>query len=79
MKRILLMGLGAKATAAGVRSWLGGFGPVLDVHLVRDGDAESPLAVVEMDITDGQAFLLESRISNYWHDGALVNARLLPY
>lgn len=79
MKKILLMGLGAKATEAGVRTWLSCFGPVRNVDLVREGDAKAPLALVEMDISDGQAFFLVSRISNYWHDGSLINARLLTH
>ena len=79
MKKILLMGLGVTATEAGVRSWLSGFGPVLNVAFVRDGDAQAPLAVVDMDITDGHAFFIVSRLSNYWHDGSLVSARLLGH
>jgi hypothetical protein len=79
MKKILLMGLSASATEATIRSWLSGYGQVKQVDLVRDGDAETPLAVVEMDISAGQAFLIVSRISSYWHDGSLVSARLLPH
>jgi hypothetical protein len=77
MKKILLMGLSPTATEAGIRSWLNGFGPVRNVDFVRDGDANAPLAVVEMDISDEQTFFILSRISSYWHDGALVSARLL--
>lgn len=79
MKKILLMGLSASATEATIRSWLSGYGQVKQVDLVRAGDAETPLAVVEMDISAGQAFLIVSRISSYWHDGSLVSARLLPH
>jgi hypothetical protein len=79
MKKILLMGLSASATEATIRSWLSGYGQVKQVDLVRDGDVETPLAVVEMDISAGQAFLIVSRISSYWHDGSLVSARLLPH
>ena len=79
MKKILLIGLNTAATAAGVRSWLSGFGAVLRVDLVREGNAQAPVAVVEMDISDGQAFLIVSRINGYWHEGSLVSARLLPH
>jgi hypothetical protein len=48
------MGLGPTATEGGVRSWLSGFGPVHDVAFVRDGNAVPPLAIVEMDIANGQ-------------------------
>ncbi len=77
MKRILLTGLSPTATEAGIRSWLSGFGPVVKVEIVHEGDATLPVALLDMDITDGQAFRIVSRISNYWHDGALVSARLL--
>ena len=77
MKKILLMGLSPTATEAGIRSWLNGFGSVLNVDVVRDGDADAPIAVVRMDITDGQAAFIVSRIQRYWHDGSLISARLL--
>jgi hypothetical protein len=77
MKKILLMGLSATATEADIRSWLNDFGAVHSVDLVREGDAMAPLAVIEMDITDGEAFFIVSRISGYWHDGSLVSASLL--
>jgi hypothetical protein len=79
MKKILLMGLSATATETGIHSWLSGFGAVRKVDLVREGDATAPVAVIEMDISDGQAFLIVSRISRYWHDGSMVSARLLVH
>ena len=77
MKKFLLMGLSPTVTEAGIRSWLNGFGPVCNVDVVRDGDADAPIAVVEMDISDGQAAFIVSRIQRYWHDGSLISARLL--
>jgi len=79
MKRILLTGLGPATTEASVRSWLAGYGSVVGVDVVREGSAATPVAVVQMNISDGEAFFIISRISNYWHDGALVSARLLPH
>jgi hypothetical protein len=79
MKKILLVGLSPTTTEAGIRSWLSAYGPVNHVDLVREGDVQAPLAVIEMDITDDQAFLIVSRISSYWHDGSLVSARLLNH
>lgn len=77
MKKILLMGLSPTATEAGIRSWLNGFGPVRNVEFVREEDAKAPVAIVEMDITDGLAAFIVSRIQHYWHDGSLLSARLL--
>lgn len=79
MKKILLMGLNPTTTEAAVRSWLSSYGKVEHVDLVREGDSRAPVAVVDMEISDGQAFFVVSRISSYWHDGALVSARLLPH
>jgi len=79
MKKILLMGLSATATEAGIHSWLSGFGAVRKVYLVRDGEATAPVAVIEMEISDEQAFLIVSRISSYWHDGSMISARLLTH
>jgi hypothetical protein len=79
MKKFLLTGLGAMANETGIRSWLNAYGPVCKVEFVREGDAKAPVALVEMDITDGQAANLVSRIQHYWHDGYLVSARSLIY
>lgn len=79
MKKIMLMGLSPTTTEDGVRTWLSGYGQVNHVDLIREGDAQAPLAVVEMNISDGQAFFVVSRIQSYWHDGSLVSARLLVH
>jgi hypothetical protein len=78
-EKILLMGLSATVTEAGIHAWLSSFGAVRKVDLVREGDATAPLAVIEMDITDGQAFLIVSRISRYWHAGSVISARFLMH
>ena len=73
-KTILAMGLGSGVTEAGIRSWHGRFGPVVRVDIIREGNAANPVALVEMAIGDGVAAYLASRLSKYWHDGAVVNA-----
>jgi len=77
MKSILLTGLDARTTEEEIRAWLGRFGPVQQISLVRKGNAQAPLAVVKMDIDNAQAHYITSRISNYWHSGSLVSALLL--
>lgn len=79
MKKILLTGLRPTATEVGIRTWMSGFGIVRNVDMVRDGDPVTPVAIVEMEITDEQAFHIVSRISRYWHDRSLVSARLLSH
>lgn len=77
MKKILLLGLSPTTTEAGVRSWLSRYGQVSHVAFVREGGIRNPIAIVEMAISDGLASFVVSRISRYWHDGALVTAYLL--
>lgn len=79
MKKILLMGLGPSATEAEIRSFLLGYGQVISVEVVREGDSTAPVALVGMDITDEQAFNIVSLINGYWHDGYLISARLLTH
>jgi hypothetical protein len=78
-KKILISGLGSKATEDSIRSWLGHFGPVVLVDIIRDGDADNPVVLVELAIGDEAAANLVSRLSDYWHEGKLVNARLLHH
>lgn len=77
MKKIMFTGLLPDVTEEAVRASLEKLGPVHSVSIVRDGDAQSPVVVVQMDISDEQAFRLTSRVTDYWHDGHLINARLL--
>jgi hypothetical protein len=64
-------------TEEAVRKSLEKVGPVHTVSIIKDGDASAPLVIVEMDISDVQAFQLTSRVTDYWHDGHMINARLL--
>ena len=77
MRNILITGIGSAATEESIRTWLGHFGPVVLVDIIRDGDAADPIAFVEMEIGDGAAARLVSRLSDYWHEGKLINAMLL--
>lgn len=78
-KVLLLTGLDAASSEDRIREWIRQFGPVRHVEFVRDGDATAPIAVVEMDISEAQAFFIVSRISDYWHEGALISARLMAH
>lgn len=78
-KKFLIMGLGPDSTEESIRRWLGHFGPVVLVDIIRDGDAADPVTFVEMAIGDAAAAHLVSRLSDYWHEGKLINARLLHH
>ncbi len=77
MKKIMFSGLLPDVTEEVVRKSLEKVGPVHTVSIIKDGDASAPLVIVEMDISDVQAFQLTSRVTDYWHDGHMINARLL--
>jgi RNA recognition motif. (a.k.a. RRM, RBD, or RNP domain) len=78
-KKILIRGLGGGVTEVDVQSWLGRFGPIVQVDIIREGNAANPYALVQMDIGDAAAATLVSRLSNYWHEGAVVSAWLLHH
>ena len=77
MKKIMFSGLLPDVTEEAVRKSLEKVGPVHTVSIIKDGDASAPLVIVEMDISDVQAFQLTSRVTDSWHDGHMINARLL--
>ncbi len=77
MKKIMFSGLLPDVTEEAVRKSLEKVGPVHTVSIIKDGDASAPLVIVEMGISAVQAFQLTSRVTDYWHDGHMINARLL--
>lgn len=77
MKKIMLTGLAPEVTEAAIKTSLEKVGPVRHVTIIRDGDPANPVVIVEMDISDLQAFNLVSRVTDFWHDGHTINARLL--
>lgn len=77
MKKIMFTGLLPNVTEEAVRASLEKVGPVHSVSIIRDGDAKAPVVIVQMDISDAQAYSLTSRVTDYWHNGHMINARLL--
>jgi hypothetical protein len=59
MKKFLFTGFGPATTEENIQSFLGGFGSVVDVDILRDGNAT--------------VLVLTSRISNFWHEGRMLN------
>jgi len=78
-QKILLTSLGASTTEESILAWLGQFGSVLQVDIIRDGDANHPVVIAEMSIDAEVAANLVFRLSDYWHEGNLVSARLLHH
>lgn len=78
-KKILITGFGAEAAEDNISSWLAQFGPVEKLEIIREGNDAHPVVLVEMAIDDAGTAHLLSRLTDYWHDGKLVNARLLHH
>lgn len=76
-KKLLIKGLDADATEAGIRSWLDRFGPVKRVEIIREGHPTNPSVLVEMDLDDKAAEYLVAQISCFYHSSAAVSAQLL--
>lgn len=77
MKKIMFTGLMPEITEEAVKTSLEKVGPVKRVSIIRDGDPKAPVVIVEMDISDVQAYQLTTRVTDYWHDGQMVNAHIL--
>jgi hypothetical protein len=77
MKKIMITGLGDDVSEARVRASLEKVGPVLAVTIIREGNPATPVVVVEMDISDQEAYRITSRVTEFWHEGHMLNARLL--
>jgi hypothetical protein len=79
MKKIMFSGLQPEVSETAIRESLEKVGPVLHVSIIRDGDPTSPMVIVEMDISDEQAFYITSRVTDFWHDGHMISAHLLHH
>jgi len=77
MKKIMFTGLPADVTEDSVRLAMEKLGPVASISIIREGDPDAPVVVVELDISDGWANLITTRTTDLWHDGRIINARIL--
>jgi len=77
MKKIMFTGMLPEVTEDAVKVALEKFGPVAQVSIIRDGTPDTPVVIVEMDISDIQAYKLTTLITDIWHNGHMINARLL--
>ena len=79
MKKIMFSGLSADVTESAIRESLQKLGPVHSIQIISDGDASSSIAIVTMSIDDELAFKLTSRVTDYWHNGNIINARIMVH
>lgn len=78
-KKFLIVGISADSTEESIGAWMSRFGPIQQVKIIRDGDPNDPVALLEMDIGDGATVYLLSHLTGYWHEGRLLTARLLHH
>jgi hypothetical protein len=76
-KKFLIKGTSADSTEESIGTWLSRFGPIKRVEIIRDGNPDDPVALLEMNIGDGAAGYLLSHLTDYWHEGKLITAQLL--
>jgi len=77
MKKIMFTGIKPEVTVEAIAAGLEKVGPVAGVSIIRDGDPQVPVVIVEMDISDVRAYQLTTRVTGLWHDGRMINATLL--
>lgn len=77
MKKIMITGVRPEATEESIRESFAGVGPVHKVTIVPESDGQSLSVILEMDISDAWAYKITSRVTDFWHDGHMINARLL--
>ena len=75
--KLLITGLPADVQEDALREAMEKMGPVLNVVIYREGSANNVWATVEMTISDEQAFQITTRITDIWHGGQFVNARIM--
>jgi hypothetical protein len=76
--KLLLTGLPTDATTDRVRAGMEKLGPVTHVDIVDKGNG-AVWAIVEMPITDDQAFRITRQVTDIWHDGKFVNITVVNH
>lgn len=76
--KIFITGLPESASAERLAARMNELGPVLDVHVLREGLGDNPLWVVEMDVDAGTATQIALRIDNIWYQDRFIKAHVPP-
>lgn len=76
--KFLLTGLTTEATKSSVWSGMEKLGPVTSIEMVKQNNGDQ-WAIVEMPVTDDQAFKITQRITDVWHAGKFVNISILNH
>ncbi len=77
--KIYINGLPADADAGRLRERMSHFGPVEDVHVLREYMADDPVWVVVMNVDPGRATEIAQRINGIWFQGKIIHVRVPLY
>jgi len=77
--KIYLSGLPEQADPDRLREKMGHFGPVEEVHVLREYMDSDPIWVVVMNVDPGTANEIARRIDNIWFQGKFIHARVPLY
>ena len=75
--KFLLSGLPGDAEESSVAEAMAKLGPVTQVTLVREGDPDSPWAIVEMEVTHERALAIKEQVNNIRYKGQTISLNLL--
>lgn len=76
--KLLMTGLSSEATEDRVKAGMEKLGPVTQVEIIEKGNGAA-WAIIEMPITDEQAFRITRQVTDIWHDGQFVNISILNH
>jgi hypothetical protein len=77
--KLYISGLPEQADADRLREKMSEFGPVEDVHVLREYMGNDPVWVVVMNVDPGTASEIAQRIDNIWYQGRFIRARVPLY
>lgn len=77
--KIFITGLPEQADADRLKEKMGQFGPVNEVHALREGMDSDPIWVVDMNVDPGTATEIALRIDNIWYQGKFIRAHVPPH
>lgn len=76
--KIFLTGLPDEVNLDALKARLSEFGPVRDIHVLKEGMGADPIWVVEMNVDPGTATRIALKIDHIWFQGKFIHARVPP-
>jgi len=76
--KLLMTGLPKEATPESVQAGMERLGPVSRVEMISQ-DGANHWAIIEMPITDEEAFNITRRVTDIWHAGQFINLTILNH